>query len=95
MKLTRQDIIERLAEHDTFETKKAATEVLDMLLTTITTTVAAGGEVYLGQSFGGFTAGTQAARSGLNALTGQTYSSPAKQVIKFKPSAGLKEAIAG
>ena len=93
MKLTKQDIIDRLAEHDAFETKKAAAEVLEILLDNITTTIADGGEVYLGQAFGGFAAATQAARSG--EAMGVKFSTPAKQVIKFKPSAKLKEVIAG
>ena len=92
MKLTKQDVINRLAEHDAFETKKAAAEVLEILLTTITTTIADGGEVYLGQAFGGFTAATQAARSG--EAMGVKFETPAKQVIKFKPSSALKEAVA-
>jgi nucleoid DNA-binding protein len=91
-KLTKQDIIERIAEHNAFDTKKAAAEVLDIILTTITDAVKSGGEVYLGQSFGGFKAGQQAPRSGK--AMGVEFETPAKQVIKFKPSAALKAAVA-
>jgi nucleoid DNA-binding protein len=91
-KLSKQDIIERIAEHDVFETKKAAAEVLDIILSTITDTIADGGEVYLGTSFGGFKAGKQAGKS--CSLNGVAYSTPEKQVIKFKPSAALKATVA-
>jgi nucleoid DNA-binding protein len=91
-KLTKQDVIERIAEHNVFETKKAAAEVLDIILSTITDTIKSGGEVYLGQSFGGFKAGQQSARTG--EAMGVKFETPAKQVIKFKPSAALKTAIA-
>ena len=92
-RITKQDIVAAIAEHDTFETKKAAGEVLDILLEKIATEVAAGNEVYLGTAFGGFKPATQAARSG--ETNGVAYSTPAKQVIKFKPSGPLKAQVAG
>ena len=92
-KLTKQDVIERIAEHNVFETKKAAAEVLDIILSTITDTIADGGEVYLGQAFGGFKAGKQAARSG--ETMGVKFETPEKTVIKFRPSSALKATVAG
>jgi len=90
--LTRKQLIEKFAELDTFETKKAATETLDYLLEIITDEVKGGGEVALGQHFGTFKATTQAARSG--EMNGVAYSTPAKQVIKFAASSRLKTLIA-
>ena len=93
--MTRHEIIDQLALHNRLGTKAAATEVLDELITMITAALVKGDEVYLGQSFGGFKVATQAARSGTNALTGKPFSTPAKSVVKFKPSAALKSTVAG
>lgn len=92
-KITKQELIERLALHDRLGTNAAAKEVLETLLETIATEVTAGNEVYLGQSFGGFAPAKQAGRSGT--MNGVDYDSPEKQVIKFKPSSGLKDQVAG
>jgi len=92
--MTRKELIERMYELDVFETKKSAGDTLDFLLNLITSEVHQGNEVALGQSFGKFVPARQAARSGINAINGQPFESPAKQVIKFKPSAVLKRTIA-
>jgi nucleoid DNA-binding protein len=92
--MNKQELISRIAEHDVFDTAKAAGEVLDIIKAVITEEIVAGNEVYLGQDFGGFKAATQAPRSGVSALNGEAYDTPAKQVIKFKPSAALKAAVA-
>jgi len=93
--ISKLDIIDTLANHNRLGSKAAATEVLDELLTVISNHISEGSEVYLGQAFGGFKPATQAAQSGISPSTGTTYSTPAKQVIKFKPSAALKLKIAG
>lgn len=93
MTFTKQNMIERILELDTIPTKKAASEVLDLILTNITEQIVAGNDVYLGQSFGGFAQVTKAAKAG-KAL-GVEYSVPARNAIKFKPSAALKTTIAG
>ena len=92
--MTKRELIVRLTELNDIESKAAAGRVLDYLIDTITAEVTAGNEVALGQNFGKFVPSTQAARSGVNAMTGKPFDSPAKQVIKFKPSAALKRAIA-
>ena len=94
-KITKQEIISELALNNRLGSNAAASEVLDNLLDIIATKVAAGNEVYLGQAFGGFKAATQAGREGTNSLTGKPFKTAAKQVIKFKPSAALKDRIAG
>jgi nucleoid DNA-binding protein len=93
--MTRKELIKDLALHQDIagNTEAAAERVLDFLLETVTTEVSKGNEVYLGQKFGGFSPAIQAARSGV--ANGVEYSTPAKQVIKFKPSAKLKETVAG
>lgn len=92
-KFTKQNMIERIAELDTIASKKAAGEVLDLILANITEQILAGNEVYLGQNFGGFSQVTKAAKAG-KAL-GVEYSVPARKAIKFKPSSALRTTIAG
>ncbi len=89
---TKQQLIERIAEHDAIETKKAAGEILDIITSVIEEQVTGGNEVYLGQNFGGFKPAIQAARAGVT--NGVAYETPAKQVIKFKASKALKDAVA-
>ena len=92
-KITKQEIISRLALNNRLGSNAAAEDVLDHLLDIITENITAGNDVYLGQSFGGFKAATQAAKSGT--ALGVAYSTPEKTVIKFKPSTKLKDAVAG
>ena len=93
-KITRQDIVSKLALHNRLGSNAAASEVLDELLSIVTEEVSAGNEVYLGQSFGGFKPGTQSARTARVPGTDKTVDVPAKQVIKFKPSSKLKQTVA-
>ena len=90
--MTRNDVIIRLVELNDVESKAAAGRILDLLTDLITEEVKAGGEVYLGQHFGGFKAAKQAAKTGI--AMGKPYSTPEKTVIKFKPSAQLKREVA-
>ena len=92
-KISKQEVISRLALNSRLGSNAAAEDVLDHLLAIITENVASGNDVYLGQSFGGFKAATQAAKSGT--ALGVAYSTPEKTVIKFKPSAKLKDVVAG
>ena len=93
MTFNKQNMIERILELDTIPTKKAAGEVLDLILANITEQIVAGNDVYLGQNFGGFSQVTKAAKSGT--ALGVTYSVPERKAIKFKPSSALKTKIAG
>ena len=92
--MNRNELINRMAESNDIASKAEAGRTLDLIINTIATTIASGEEVYLGQDFGGFKPAIQAARSGNNTLTGGTYDSPAKQVIKYKPSSKIKDLVA-
>ena len=46
--MTKAELINIIAEHDTFETKKAASEVFDILIDTIVATVSNGEDVRIG-----------------------------------------------
>ena len=89
--MTRQELISELANHNRLGSKAAATEVLDNIIDIITREVSEGNDVYLGQSFGGFTSITRAPRSGV--ANGVAYTTPAKKTPKFKPSAAFKSAV--
>ena len=86
--MTRQNLIERLYELDTFTTKKSAAEALDLIIDVITETVASGDSIYLGKKFGRFSPKQLAPRTGV-APSGTTYNTPARKSIKFKPSTKL------
>ena len=93
--ISKSDLTNLIAEHNTFETKKAAGEVLDILITAITDNLTAGNTVYLGQNIGGFSVKDRAARNGVNPSTGEALAIPAKKVVKFKASAKLSAQVAG
>ena len=92
--MTKAELIEQLALHNDIEggTKAAAGRVLEFIIDTIATELANGNDVDL-SGFGSFKTSTQAARTGK--AMGVEYSTPAKRVAKFRPSAPLKRLIAG
>lgn len=91
--VTKLEFIEELALSDDIESKAAAARILDRVTQLIRDNAVAGKTTHLGQNFGSFVVATQAARSGT--VNGKTYSTPAKQVIKFKSSTPLKAEVAG
>jgi len=94
--MTKQDLIGQFAELDIFESKAEAKRTFDGLFDIIRRELIAGNEVAVGQDFGVFKITEQAAKSGnVPGKPGQTYNTPAKNVVKFKVSSPLKTAIAG
>lgn len=96
-KLTKQELIEQFSLYETIASKAEAGRIYDHLISIIKSNLTAGNSVALGNDFGTLDIRTSAARTGLvpGTTTGQTYSSPAKQTVRFKPSIVLKTAIAG
>ncbi len=74
-------------------TKKNAKEMLDIVLEGITQGIEQDRKVAL-LGFGNFTLVERAARAGRNPMTGEALDIPAKVVVKFKPSANLKNVVA-
>lgn len=93
--MTRAEFIKELSLHNDVagNTEAAAGRLLDFMIETITEKVSQGEEIVLGQSLGKFVPFTQAAKTGV--AMGKEYHTPEKTVIKFKPSAALKRAVAG
>lgn len=73
-------------------TKADATRALDAVIEGITEGLKSEGKVAL-VGFGTFSAKERAAREGINPLTKQPLSIPAKTVASFKAGSKLKEAI--
>ena len=88
---SKADLIVRLIEHNDIASKAAATRVVDHLITTITDQLVEGNEVAL-SGLCNFKLADQPARSGVAA--GTPYKSPAKRVVRIKPVATLKRAVA-
>ena len=74
--------------------KSAVYDIAKGIFDVIKQAVASGEDVTIPQ-FGKFTSATRSARNGRNPHTGDAIQIPAKQVVKFRPSSSLKEAVAG
>jgi DNA-binding protein HU-beta len=73
-------------------TKKDARVVIGAVMTGITNGLAEDGKVTL-VGFGSFRSEFRNARTARNPQTGEPVDVPAKNVVKFRPSAALKEAV--
>ena len=91
--MTKKQLLEKLTLADDIESAAAASRIYECLLDIISDELIAGNSVALGQRFGEFKVNTQAAKSG--SMNGVAYSTPAKQVVKFRTSAPFKAAVAG
>ncbi len=90
-RLTKQDVIDRVAE-STGLTKKDSNAALNAVLGTIQSALANGDSVGL-IGFGTFEIRERAARDGRNPQTGAPIRIPAKKVPAFRAGKALKEAI--
>lgn len=90
--MTKTQLIAHLAEKAKL-TKKAAAEVLDILITGIVSTVKGGDEVRI-QGFGTFKANKRAARNGVNPKNpSEKIKIPAMRVVSFKAGSDFKKAV--
>lgn len=89
--LNKKALIDAIAEKLNC-TKKSAGEVVEVILTEMTETLANGGKVDL-PGFGKFEVKTRAARTGINPATKKKIKIPATKVPAFKASKALKEAV--
>lgn len=93
--MTKIELLNEFSLFEDFESKAQAGRAFDHLFGIIKAQLVAGNPVALGTDFGSFTTETQAARAGKVPGSEATYSTPAKQVVKFKVSAPLKALVAG
>lgn len=73
-------------------TKAKAQEVVDCILSTVTTALEKGDSVSL-VGFGTFKVAERSARTGRNPQTGASINIPASRVPRFVPGKTLKEAV--
>lgn len=89
--LNKKALVELVAEKQGL-TKKASTEIYDLVVEEVTKTLKKGGVVDV-PSFGKFSVAKRKARTGKNPATGEKIKIPATKVPKFKPAKALKEAV--
>ncbi|WP_279612948.1 HU family DNA-binding protein [Burkholderia sp. BCC1644] len=89
--MNKQELVEAVV-FSTGLSRVAATEAVDVVINTITSTVAAGGTVQL-IGFGSFRQGKRAARIGRNPSTGDAIEIAAVKTVKFTPGTAFKSAV--
>ena len=89
--MKKSDLINAMAE-DAGISKGAAKAALESFTENVTKALKDGGKVAL-VGFGTFSISSRAARTGRNPQTGAAIEIAAKNVAKFKPGAGLSEAV--
>lgn len=89
--MNRQQIVETIAKKNGL-TKAKASQVVETVISTITTSVKKGDEVRL-VGFGTFSKAKRKARSGRNPQTGAAIKIPARSFPKFKPGAEFKNIV--
>lgn len=91
-RISKQTLIAQVAE-STGASKVLTESIIDATLSAITSAVSAGSAVHLGNAFGTFQSRQSKATTKFNPATKAPIAVPAKQVIKFSPSAALKSAV--
>lgn len=90
--LNKKALAETIAEEQGL-TKKAASEVVDLVLDEMTKALKKGNTVDL-SGFGKFTVKAVKARTGINPATGDKIKIAATKKVAFKPAKALKETVA-
>ena len=92
MKVTKEELIVKMAESENGMTKAAARRMFELVIKTIEETVAAGGPVNL-IGVGSFSANETPARAGRNPATGESIEIPATKRVKFHAGKAFKDAV--
>lgn len=90
--MNKVELIAKIAENETVKTKKAAGEMLDIVVDAIASALVTGEEVKI-SGFGTFSVAERAAREGRNPATGETIQIAASKAPKFKAAKALKDAV--
>jgi len=91
--VTKTDIVEKVA-NSTGLSKKEAYDAVECFFETLKATLEAGETVKI-TKFGNFEVKAKAARRGRNPQTGDEITIEPRQVLTFKASAALKQAVNG
>lgn len=89
--MNKSELISSMAEKSGL-TKADAGKALDALIASVTEGLTGGDRIAL-VGFGSWTVEERSARTGRNPRTGEEIQIPAKKVVKFKPGAGLSDAV--
>lgn len=89
--MNKSDLIDAIAT-DAGISKTAAKAALESVTNNVTSTLKDGGKVSL-IGWGTWSVSNRPARDGRNPQTGATIKIAAKNVVKFKPGAGLADAV--
>ncbi len=89
--MNKADLVEKIADQ-TGLTKKTSREAVDAIISAITDSLSREEKVTL-VGFGTFQVMERKARKGRNPQTRETINIPAKNVPKFRPGKGLREAV--
>lgn len=91
-KMTRSELIERLANRQTHMTHRDTELGVKLILDNIITQLSSGDRVEI-RGFGSFSVHHRPARRGRNPKTGESVSIPQKSMSHFKPGKGLRERV--
>ena len=92
--MTKAEFIDRIASDERIESKKAASDAVEAVLDTITSSLQNGDDVNF-TGFGKFSVNERGPRQGVNPRTGERITIPGGKVPKFSAGAGLKSAVKG
>ena len=92
--MTKAEFIDRIANDERIESKKAAQDAVEAVLDGIVDSLTAGDEVNF-TGFGKFSVNERGPRQGVNPRTGERITIPGGKVPKFSAGAGLKGAVKG
>jgi len=90
-KMTKAEIVERVAEKTGFS-KKESVEMFELLFDTMKSTLETGEKLKI-TGFGNFEVKQKADRRGRNPQTGEEITIEARKILTFKPSNMLKDSI--
>jgi DNA-binding protein HU-beta len=90
--VTKAEFVDRIA--GSFESKKAASDAVEAVLSGVSDTLAGGGEVNF-TGFGKFSVAERGPRQGVNPRTGERIMIAGGRVPKFSAGAGLKSRVKG
>ncbi len=89
--MTKAEFVDKLAEKGEI-TKKLASDTIDLVFSSVSEVLVAGGEISI-PGFGKFSVATRKARTGLNPQTKAKINIPETKVPKFTSAKALKDSV--
>jgi len=92
--VTKAEFIDRIASDERIESKKAASDAVEAVLDTITSSLQNGDDVNF-TGFGKFSVNERGPRQGVNPRTGERITIPGGKVPRFSAGSALKSKVKG